>query len=126
MQHNPITDLDLDEIASRAAHLYEYVNVTDEAAQPDFDQLTDSDVPALVEALRQARSRIAALEGEKPALCGRTRDISGTEYGPCTRKAGHQEAYCRSGRGASYFLAVAADQPPVTSASAVAVSGGEQ
>lgn len=59
MNQNPPTALDLDEIASRAAHLYEYVNVDVEGAQPDFDKLTGTDVGVLLAKVRrlQAQSR---------------------------------------------------------------------
>ncbi|WP_369274477.1 hypothetical protein AB5J55_35160 [Streptomyces sp. R11] len=60
--NQPLTNLDLDEIASRAAHLYEYVNVTDEAAQPDFDQLTGTDVTALLAEARRLRDANAQLD----------------------------------------------------------------
>ncbi|WP_159391129.1 hypothetical protein [Streptomyces viridochromogenes] len=59
-QTAPLTDLDLDEIASRAAHLYEYVAVTVADAEPDFEQLTDTDVPALLAEVRRLRAVLAA------------------------------------------------------------------
>jgi hypothetical protein len=37
--------------------------------------------------------------------CRRTRSVDGTEYPPCARKAGHEEAYCQSADGRAYFLA---------------------
>jgi hypothetical protein len=39
-------------------------------------------------------------------LCGRTESVSGHQYRPCARPAGHPEAYCRSVDGNAYFLAV--------------------
>lgn len=115
----PLTDQQLDDINARAAYLFQ--NGIEGA---EFDQLTHKDVPALLADLRRARARIAELEGP---LCGRTRDISGTEYGPCVRRVGHREAYCRSVGGGSYFLAVDSDQlaSPVSGASGGPVSASE-
>jgi len=48
---------------------------------------------------------------KQPEVCGRTRDIGGTEYPPCARRPKHREAYCRTADGNAYFLAVDADQP---------------
>lgn len=56
------TALGLDAIAGRAAGLYEYATGLDKAWQDEADQLTGTDVPALIEALRQARDRVAELE----------------------------------------------------------------
>ena len=55
--------LDLDEIAARAAALYEYATVTDQEGQDALDELTDTDVPALLAELRDSRARVAELEG---------------------------------------------------------------
>lgn len=43
--------------------------------------------------------------------CGRTKSVCDTEYPPCGRPAGHEEAYCRSADGKQHFLAV--DAPAV-------------
>ena len=39
--------------------------------------------------------------------CGRTKSVCDTEYPPCGRPAGHEEAYCHSADGNGYFLATA-------------------
>lgn len=54
-----ITDVQLDEIDTRAAHLFEYVTLPTEA-----DQLAGVDVPALLAEVRQLR---AVLDAEKSA-----------------------------------------------------------
>lgn len=59
----------------------------------------------------QAIRRWVANHPEQPTLCRRTRSIHGTDYPPCELPAGHQQAYCRSTDGTSYFIAIAADQP---------------
>jgi hypothetical protein len=43
--------------------------------------------------------------------CGRTKSVDGTEYPPCARPAGHEEAYCRSADGNAYFLAMDGHRP---------------
>ena len=50
--------LDLDEIEARAAALYEYATVTDQEGQGALDTLTDTDVPALLAALRDSRAEL--------------------------------------------------------------------
>lgn len=62
MTTTPPTELELDEIETRAAHLHEYATLTDEPLQADADQLTGTDVPVLVADLRRARDRVAELE----------------------------------------------------------------
>lgn len=57
-----LTDHQLDEIATRAASLYEYATLDDAPFQADADQLTGTDVPALIADLRRARDRVAELE----------------------------------------------------------------
>jgi hypothetical protein len=59
---SPLTSLDLDEIETRAAALYEYATVTDDEGQAAQNQLTDTDVPALVAEVRRLRDRVAELE----------------------------------------------------------------
>ncbi|MFE8961806.1 hypothetical protein [Streptomyces iakyrus] len=86
-------------LKARVAELEAERHTTNEA-------LTDA-----AEALRANRDRIAEPEAQQPTLCGRTRDISGTEYPPCELRAGHWQAYCRSNRGRAYFLAIASNQP---------------
>jgi hypothetical protein len=54
--------LDLDEIAARAAALYEYATVTSEEGQDALNELTDTDVPALLAALQDARADLAAAQ----------------------------------------------------------------
>ncbi|QLJ06815.1 hypothetical protein HZZ00_37950 (plasmid) [Streptomyces sp. NEAU-sy36] len=49
--------LDLDAIQARAARLYERTATIDPNAHPDFGQLTDADVPALVAEVRRCRAR---------------------------------------------------------------------
>ena len=61
-QPAPLTDQQLDEIETRAAHLHEYATLTDQPLQADADQLTGKDVPALLADLRRARDRVAELE----------------------------------------------------------------
>lgn len=56
-----------------------------------------------------ARAREAHQLYEGPApLCGRTEGVDGKTYAPCTRPAGHREAYCRSANGHELFLAAPA------------------
>lgn len=73
------------------------------------------DREAYQEWLRQAEeSNVALLRrlaGEaQQDVCRRTQGLSG-EYPPCTRPAGHQEAYCRSADSKAYFLAVDGPAP---------------
>lgn len=63
MNTTPLTDHQLDEIETRAASLYEYATLDDAPFQADADQLTGTDVPALIADLRRARDRVAELEG---------------------------------------------------------------
>src|SRR5438874_6405881 len=49
--------LDLDDIAARAAGLYEYATGLDEAWQAEADQLAGTDVPALLAEVRRLRAR---------------------------------------------------------------------
>jgi hypothetical protein len=53
----PPTSLDLDAIEARAAALYEYATVDDAEGQAALDQLTGTDVPALVAEIRRLRAR---------------------------------------------------------------------
>jgi hypothetical protein len=46
-----------------------------------------------------------AQQNETEALCGKTIGVSGLYYRPCTRPAGHPEAYCRDDTGNHLFLA---------------------
>lgn len=62
MNTQPLTDHQLDEIAGRAAGLYEYATGLDDAWQDEADQLAGTDVPALLADLRRARDRVAELE----------------------------------------------------------------
>lgn len=61
MTHTPPTAQQLDEIAARAAALYEYATVTDQEGQDALQELTDTDVPALLAALRDSRTEIEKL-----------------------------------------------------------------
>ncbi|WP_109000816.1 hypothetical protein [Streptomyces rishiriensis] len=70
-QHTPLTTQQLDEIEARAARLYERTATIDPNAHPDFGQLTDTDVPALVADLRRSRAELAA---------GRALAADATEY----------------------------------------------
>ncbi|GFH34327.1 hypothetical protein [Streptomyces pacificus] len=47
-----------------------------------------------------------------PRKCGRTKCVSGTEYPPCDRPAGHMAAYCRSAGSAAHFLAADVEAAP--------------
>lgn len=51
-----LTSLDLDDIAARAAALYEYATVTDPDGQAALNELTDTDVPALLDTVRRLRA----------------------------------------------------------------------
>jgi len=55
----PLTEQQLDEIAARAAALYEYATVTDQEGQDALDELTDTDVPALLAEVRRLRDELA-------------------------------------------------------------------
>jgi hypothetical protein len=74
-------------------------------------------------ALRAGLAALAAAEEARPSpvwepvthdgpLCGRTESVDGQDYPPCTRQAGHPEAYCRSADGRAYFLAVNRSHTP--------------
>lgn len=43
-------------------------------------------------------------DSQQPRTCGRTWSVSGHEYSPCARLAGHSETYCRTADGQAYFL----------------------
>lgn len=60
-QQNPITDEQLNEIAARAAGLYEYATGLDTAWQDEADQLAGTDVPALLAAVRRLRDALTAI-----------------------------------------------------------------
>ncbi|MFF9175938.1 hypothetical protein [Streptomyces sp. NPDC014793] len=53
--------------------------------------------------------RLAGEAQQNP--CGRTESVTGEEYPPCARLAGHREAYCRSADGKAYFLALYGPRP---------------
>lgn len=55
-QHQPPTNQDLDDIAARAAALYEYATVTDPEGQAALEELTDKDVPVLAAEVRRLRA----------------------------------------------------------------------
>lgn len=55
---SPLTPEQLDEIATRAAGLYEYATGLDDAWQDEADQLTGTDVPALVDEVRRLREEL--------------------------------------------------------------------
>jgi hypothetical protein len=54
----PLTDTQLDEIAARAASLYEYATLDDEPLQDEADRLTGTDVPALLDENRRLRAQL--------------------------------------------------------------------
>ncbi|WP_435279290.1 hypothetical protein [Streptomyces sp. 1222.5] len=60
MTSNP----DLDAIATRAASLHEYAILVDRPMQAEADQLTGTDVPALIETVRRLRVENADLRGK--------------------------------------------------------------
>jgi len=62
------TNLDLDDIEARAARLYERTATIDPNAHPDFGQLTDADVPALLDEVRRLRAQVAELEDDASLL----------------------------------------------------------
>jgi hypothetical protein len=55
-EQQTLTSLDLDDIAARAAALYEYATVTDPDGQAALNELTDTDVPALLDTVRRLRA----------------------------------------------------------------------
>jgi hypothetical protein len=57
MSSTPLTRAELDEITTRAAHLYEYVEQPQEA-----DILAGTDVPALLAEIERLTNRVAELE----------------------------------------------------------------
>lgn len=57
MTHQPLSRIDLDEITTRAAHLYEYVTVADPNGQAALDELAGTDVPALLAEVRRLRQQ---------------------------------------------------------------------
>ncbi|MER5902973.1 hypothetical protein ABT150_23185 [Streptomyces mirabilis] len=64
--HQPLADQQLDEIETRAAHLYEYATLAVEHgpdAQPAAERVIGTDVPALVAEVRRLRARVSELEG---------------------------------------------------------------
>ncbi len=54
----------LDENATRAAHLTEYATLDDQPLQTDLDQLTGTDVPNLLDEIRALRSERDELRGK--------------------------------------------------------------
>jgi hypothetical protein len=54
--------LDLDEIEARAAALYEYATVTDQEGQDALQELTDTDVPALLAYVRRLHADLEAAQ----------------------------------------------------------------
>lgn len=58
----PLTSQQLDEIEARAAHLYEHATTTVPNVQDDFDQLSGTDVPALLAEVRRLTDRVQELE----------------------------------------------------------------
>jgi hypothetical protein len=57
--HTPLTTQQLDDIETRAAHLYEYATTLDKIHQAQLDQLTGTDVPALLAEIRRLRAELA-------------------------------------------------------------------
>lgn len=57
-----------------------------------------------------AREGISRAQRERTSkqteTCGRTRSVTGSEYPPCARDIGHEEAYCRAADGKTHFLAL--------------------
>lgn len=62
MNTTPLTDSKLDEIAGRAAGLYEYATGLDAVWQAEADQLAGTDVPALLAEIRRLRAHGAELQ----------------------------------------------------------------
>ena len=74
MNHTPDhARLDLDEIAARAAGLYEYATGLDAAWQAEADQLAGTDVPALLAEVRRLRAELAELK--RPAVEAKRNEI---------------------------------------------------
>jgi hypothetical protein len=67
--HTDKPALELNGIATRAAGLYEYATGLDAAWQDEADQLSGTDVPALIAEIRRLKARVAELEG--PAVHAR-------------------------------------------------------
>ena len=70
----PLTDQQYDEIDARAAHLYEYATGLDDEAQAEADQLTGTDVPALLADNRRLRAAADAFRAEFGDLVVKGRD----------------------------------------------------
>lgn len=68
MTTQPLTDHQLDEIAGRAAGLYEYATGLDDAWQDESDQLTGTDVPALIAEVRRLHAELDAAPGKALAM----------------------------------------------------------
>lgn len=60
--HNPPTTQQLDEIAARAAGLYEYATGLDQAWQDEADHLAGTDVPLLLAEVRRLNTALAAAQ----------------------------------------------------------------
>jgi hypothetical protein len=69
-------NLDLDEIAARAGHLWEYVQQSDEA-----DVLAGTDVPALIDTVRRLRRELADARAQALRDAVEICDETGAVYG---------------------------------------------
>lgn len=69
--HTPLTVQQLTEIEARAARLYERTASIDPNAHPDFGQLTDADVPALLAEIRRLRAELRIGSPWTCHVCGK-------------------------------------------------------
>ncbi|MEU5496125.1 hypothetical protein [Streptomyces griseofuscus] len=91
-----MTEIDLDAIQARAARLYERTATIDPNAHPDFGQLTDADVPALVAENRRLRAELADFSGRVNELESKLCDCEPVrEHDDYKRPAAYQhEPHC--------------------------------
>jgi hypothetical protein len=73
-QPAPLAEDQLNDIETRAAYLHEYATLTDVPLQADADQLTGTDVPALLAELRRLRA-------ERDEFCDRVDTLTAVAQG---------------------------------------------
>jgi hypothetical protein len=76
----PLDDTRLDEIAARAAGLYEYATGLDDAWQAEADQLAGTDVPALIADLHRQRQELDSVRANRDYWRDRYRTESRTTW----------------------------------------------
>jgi hypothetical protein len=89
-----LTTQQLDEIAARAAGLYEYATGLDAAWQDEADQLSGTDVPALLAAVRRLRDRVAELEAYAHGCNGEGCVIPHSSWCEVAKKAAAENDGC--------------------------------